>query len=441
MTHDTTRAGARSAPDAAPDAAAAAPAERYHALDALRGLALLLGVLLHGTLAFIPGFTYTGWPIVDDSPSPPLAFAYFVIHLFRMPVFFLLAGFFGRMQYRRLRARGFFRERTKRVLLPLLFGTVLVAPLNIMLIAAVVGLKPDLTSLLPTRAIVPIPLAHLWFLWVLYWFYVALLVGHTVAKPFRKGREGAPAGDNALERALAWACARRVEALVLAVPVALCLFTFDQWHLWEGLPTPNTDLVPQLPTVVGYAVAFAFGWFVHKHTGLLEAWRRRWVWYVAVAAVLSVVIAVLGGVDPQSSLVTVDGKQELEALSGTTKLICAAGYGLAGWLWTLGLVGAALQYFSGFSAKRRYLADASYWVYIIHMPLVMALQAVMMHWPLPWAVKYPLILLVALPLLFLSYHYLVRSTWIGKMLNGRRYPRTLPAAPVDPASRTAAPAA
>lgn len=63
------------------------------------------------------------------------------------------------------------------------------------------------------------------------------------------------------------------------------------------------------------------------------------------------------------------------------------------------------------------------------MPLVMALQVVVRNWPVHWALKYPLILAVALPILFLSYHYLVRSTWIGKMLNGRRYPRTLPADP------------
>jgi glucans biosynthesis protein C len=40
----------------------------------------------------------------------------------------------------------------------------------------------------------------------------------------------------------------------------------------------------------------------------------------------------------------------------------------------------------------------------------------------PWVLKYPLILAVALPVLFLSYHYLARPTFIGAQLNGRKYP-------------------
>jgi hypothetical protein len=42
--------------------------------------------------------------------------------------------------------------------------------------------------------------------------------------------------------------------------------------------------------------------------------------------------------------------------------------------------------------------------------------------PWSWGVKYPLILAVAFPVLFLSYHWCVRSTFVGAQLNGRRYP-------------------
>jgi len=46
----------------------------------------------------------------------------------------------------------------------------------------------------------------------------------------------------------------------------------------------------------------------------------------------------------------------------------------------------------------------------------------MADWPVPWPVKYAAILGLALPILYLSYHYWVRSTCIGKQLNGRRWP-------------------
>lgn len=407
---------------------------RFHDMDALRGSMLLLGVVAHATLSFIPGYGLVGWPLVDSSPSEPLALANFVIRLFRMTVFFLLAGFFGRMQYQRMTARKFLKTRSKRILLPLLCGIVVVIPLNVLILVTMAEIDGSTTSLEPDRSIAPFPLAHLWFLWVLFWFYLIAIVGHKVlgALRMRQGLRSVAAGSWAA-RAMGRVCVRGAEPVLLAFPVVVSLSFFDQWQPWDGLPSPNADLVPQLPTLAGYGVAFAFGWFVHAHPDLLRIWRRRWAVYLAAAVAMTAVIAAFGGFEPQSSVIRVDGELQLEPLAGIAQPAYALGHGLAIWLWTLGLVGMALSVFSGFSPWRRYLADSSYWVYIVHVPLIMALQAVVAQWPVHWILKYLLILVVATPLLLLSYHYLVRSTWIGVMLNGRRYPRALP---TDPATRT-----
>ena len=63
------------------------------------------------------------------------------------------------------------------------------------------------------------------------------------------------------------------------------------------------------------------------------------------------------------------------------------------------------------------------------LPVVAAFQVWVGHWPLHWSVKYPFILVASFAVLFLSYHYLVRPTFIGKLLNGRRYPRKPGAVP------------
>jgi ABC-type multidrug transport system ATPase subunit len=52
-------------------------------------------------------------------------------------------------------------------------------------------------------------------------------------------------------------------------------------------------------------------------------------------------------------------------------------------------------------------------------------------------VKFPLVLVASFAVLFLSYHYLVRPTFIGQLLNGRKYPRKrattdLPPSPTTP---------
>ena len=60
------------------------------------------------------------------------------------------------------------------------------------------------------------------------------------------------------------------------------------------------------------------------------------------------------------------------------------------------------------------------WIYIAHLPVVFLLQAALITLPWHWSVKFMVIMAVALPVLFASYHVTVRRTMIGKVLNGRR---------------------
>ena len=67
------------------------PTDRLHGLDALRGSALLLGVVLHASLSYFP---VTIWIVPDTDNSPVASATFFAIHLFRMTTFFLIAGLF-----------------------------------------------------------------------------------------------------------------------------------------------------------------------------------------------------------------------------------------------------------------------------------------------------------------------------------------------------------
>jgi glucan biosynthesis protein C len=102
------------------DHAGSAP-ERLHALDAVRGFALLLGIVLHATMSFIPTPSRF-WIIQDSHPSTTLAVLFFAIHVFRMTTFFLIAGFFAHMSFHRRGALNFIRDRLQRIAVPLLVG-------------------------------------------------------------------------------------------------------------------------------------------------------------------------------------------------------------------------------------------------------------------------------------------------------------------------------
>ena len=109
-----------------PKVEAPAP-RRLHDLDALRAFAMLLGIGLHGVLSFTT-FAPFGWAAVDRTEWSGFDTFFHAVHGFRMPLFFLLSGFFTAMLWRRRGLGGLLGHRSKRILLPLVLGSLLFVP-------------------------------------------------------------------------------------------------------------------------------------------------------------------------------------------------------------------------------------------------------------------------------------------------------------------------
>lgn len=90
------------------------------------------------------------------------------------------------------------------------------------------------------------------------------------------------------------------------------------------------------------------------------------------------------------------------------------------WLMIFGCIGLFRKFFSAKMPKIRYISDSSYWLYIIHLPVIQILQALFANWELPSVIKFILITILTTVIILLSYEYLIRYTWIGTMLNGKR---------------------
>ena len=391
---------------------------RFHSLDALRAGALLLGILLHASLSFLPGFREVNWPISDDSTSAGLGVAFFVIHVFRMAVFFLIAGFFARILRERLGSGGFLRNRLRRIGLPLVAFYLLVLPLTIIALiwgAVQLGIKGPPVVAPPIPLIGPqVPWGHLWFLYLLLVICALALAGRALFVRFdARGTLRERVG-----RLLRAAFRLRLAPVMLAVPLAAILALLPWWHEWMGIPVPITGLVPNVAVLAAYGGAFVIGWIIHREQGILRTLAADWALYLVVAALATGAALYLVGIKPRFGVL---------GLGDSARLGYAFAYTLAMWSWTFALLGIAVSRFDAVSARWRYLADASYWMYLIHLPIVMLLQAWMMRWPLHWSIKFGLILAITSILLLASYRYLVRSTFIGKFLNGRKYPRGLPA--------------
>jgi peptidoglycan/LPS O-acetylase OafA/YrhL len=98
--------------------------DRKHELDALRAIAMLLGIVLHAALSFAP----MPWVVQDSQQSDFYYILFASIHGFRMPLFFMLSGFFTAMLWRKRGLASLINNRFKRILLPLFIGCLTIIP-------------------------------------------------------------------------------------------------------------------------------------------------------------------------------------------------------------------------------------------------------------------------------------------------------------------------
>ena len=388
--------------------------QRFHSLDAVRAGALLAGIVLHATMSFLPGFGALNWPMADASTSTTLGVTFFVLHIFRMALFFMIAGFFGRMLHQRLGTRGLIRNRLRRIGLPLVAAMFLVLPLTfgaVIWAAVQIGAKggPPAVATPPVIG-PPVPWGHLWFLYLLLLLFALWLpVRALVARADRDGGRRA-----AMARVLERAVAARVAPLLLALPVAMLLVSSRWWMVWMGIPVPAAGFIPNTPALLTFGIAFVVGWALHRQRAVLRTLATDWALYLLLAAALTLAAMWLAGDRMHFGMTP---------LQDADRTLFAGAYALALWCWCFGLIGAAVRFMDSPSPRWRYLADASYWMYLMHLPIIWLLQAWSFRWPLHWTVKFPAVIAITVALLLVSYHYLVRSTFIGVFLNGRRYPR------------------
>jgi len=372
---------------------------RYHSLDALRGAAMILGVWIHASASY---FTRPrgAWPFRDVQQSDLLTYMYHAIHLFRMPLFFVMSGFFAALLYTRRGPWKFVLNRTRRVLVPLLVAWLALVPL----------IRTGILYLLSARS--PEPLAavgayiasghiyvdnlyHLWFLYDLVILYILALVAVSLSR-FAGPRLRARLTD-VFRRILqsAWA------PVVLGIPTAMILETMP----W-GVIRSHASFVPDPRVLAAYGLFFGFGWLLHANADVLSSLarhpRRRLVFAALLFPIFLAAYAERGVRGSLPHLLT----------SSTVAVMI--------WLCVFGLTGLALRYLNRPRPAIRYLSDASYWLYLAHYPLVIWIAGALSLVDMPGELKALTNVMVTVTVLLVAYHYLVRPTLVGLWLNGQR---------------------
>ncbi len=506
--------------------------ERRHDLDALRAATMLLGILLHSLMSFIPA----GW-IVQDSQAGGWASVFVqAIHGFRMPLFFLLSGFFTAMLWRERGLKSLISNRIRRILLPLSIGLFTIVPavwvvssiasrpnttqqtdlakadqvgaqsaavtaeksaagiqmleaamrgnddevarllasgVNVnfaddrgstsLLVASLfghsdvakrlveAGADPSMRNADNTRAadtlIVPWGVTkfwadwlkveiersqvaagrlviadllgekiqlhpsmtaaegslelsgvgwmlfyfpvfhHLWFLWFLCWLVPAFVICVRIGNYFN------------IQPPVTWLTASNWK-FAWIIPVTALM----QLPMAGFGPDTSAGLLPMPAVLLYYSIFFGFGaLYFDSHRTEVHRPHQWWMLLVVAFALmfpLAMQLQTTSGLPARLAFVT-----------------CAATFA---WLMSFGLLEAFRKYLSHPSSAIRYVADSSYWLYLVHIPLVIYLQYFVKDWTVTAWVKVPLLCLLTFGILIVTYQWFVRYTAIGTLLNGRR---------------------
>jgi glucan biosynthesis protein C len=356
------------------------------------------------------------WVIKDPESNYILTdFIVLLIHSFRMPIFFLVAGFFGSMLFYERGVIQMFKNRISRIVFPFIVFLFILSPIIYFSFSYTIAVfenqeNPFVNSTqLFSNIFVFIPkgTSHLWFLY--YLIYVTLITS-LLGLLLKKTKNI----SNKITNIFNWVIKRSITRIAFFSSFTFLILTY----LETSMVNASTSFIPNLNTFVFYFFFYIVGWILFKSKGLLNSFMKYDWQFVAFAVFLIIT---------QGLLIQYSG-MDLKPNSNSAILISFNS--IIVWLFIFGITGLFIRYGSKHSKRMRYISDSSYWVYLIHLPLTAIIPAFIWEFPLPALVKFIIVLSLTTLICFATYHYLVRNTFIGKFLNGKKYPKKIKEKPV-----------
>lgn len=374
---------------------------RVYSLDALRAIMMLLGLVIHTVVSYTVIDMGTAWPLKAKQTGIFFDVLLFWVHFFRMPVFFVAAGFFGALLYFKKGPRAMLMNRVNRILLPLLAGIIIIWPMVLFTFsfsnAAIAGDPQPFKAawgVVTSGALLPINLGHMWFLYNLIIYSV---ICWALAQLFR--RTGFAAGFTKVNRYILERPLFRIG--LLSVIFFYCLYLNKATFL-----ETNTLLVIKWNIFFNYFMFYGLGWMIYQCDALDEMDWQPVLQLVAATAFYIVYFIWITG-----------SPEKLEANKTLVQVLAAVG----GTLYVYGFLALFLRYFSHYSKPMAYLMDSAYYVYLVHVPVAAFMPGLLAKTGLPLTVEYLLTISLTVIFCFSTYHFLVRNSFVGRFLNGKMF--------------------
>jgi glucan biosynthesis protein C len=375
--------------------------ERIYSLDSLRAILMLLGIIFHATLTYQVS-KGGSWSLFDPKATHILNdYVTDFVHSFRMQHFYVIAGFFGAMLFYDRGTLQIIKNRFSRIVLPFALFLLLLYPFirlahsysklrfsgsNTAFASALDYFSSPL-RLLPTST---------WHLWFLYYLILCTAFSIFLGVVFKK----IPSFSNRISNIFNWIMQQTNFRVFILSGITLMLYSLIKPE------APDKDVfsfIPNLSGFIFYLFFYLAGWVLFKSKHLLNTMMRLdWLCFALGLVVFSVHFNMKDSINDILPL----------------KLIIKS---ITTWLFIFGITGLFIRYGSTYSKRMRYISDSSYWVYLLHLPLTILIPGLIADWPLHANLKLLVVVTSTTFICFVTYHYLVRGSFIGQFLNGRKY--------------------
>jgi len=372
---------------------------RLYYFDNLRAFAMIAGVFFHAALAYSP-MSHGIWFTSDAEQSVVVDWISWFTHLFRMPLFFVIAGFFVAYLVINRGMGNMLWNRCKRIVFPF----IIFWPLCMWaIVAGMVWAATHVEQKSPLLQMIAYAMAnpgtpppppttmHLWFLYNLMFFCLfTWILGYI--------------NFNWIKQKIS-----QLHPIVLLILFPL-LLTPALTQVAAPIPAPES-FFPQLWSFGFFGLFFAAGYFIYQQENFLDKFKNYSLFLLIGS--IGIYVFYFSLLPEAFSFIPAADSFAKKLLLGSLEAIIAC------WM-TLFCVVTGKKCLNFRNRFLRFLSDSSYWIYIVHLPIIFAVQYKLMDSDFSLITKYSLSVTITLAIAIVSYLILVRWTPIGWLLNGRK---------------------
>lgn len=360
---------------------------RRHEIDWIRNISILMLFAYHTAAIFCK---FGDFYIVSEQKNLLADLLIIVLFVWYMPMLFFLAGASTHFSLENRSLKDYMKERVKKLLVPLIFGIIVVVPPQTYLARIWRGetnlnyfehLKYFFTNINDFSgfdgAFTP---AHLWF--ILYLFVVSIIGGFIIYKIFK--------GD----------CGEKIINIIKSI-------FFDKFSILTLLTLGViSDLFPSImgKSILGCLIVFIFGYITYKDITLIEKIQANKFKFLLIfigCGLFGVLYTFLMRPDEVNTFIWV-----IDSLFKNTLLISAIG----------AVVAFSSIYLNKSNKVLRYLNRSAFAVYIIHQPILLALAFIIIPLIKSTTLSMILIIVLSTAITFIAYEILRRIKIFNKVL-------------------------